>query len=143
MREEPGADPKDPEEEFTHRRLAIPNELWGRILKLADSTGLNYKDLVIVLLEDGVTVRAWEGERFGVPDKPSVSPLTKVLIELGQKIVGTAFLTSVPGKGETITWREKAYVVQERAWALGTRKATAYLRVKPWKGPKLEGDQDR
>ncbi len=136
------------EQRLTHRRLAIPQVLWTKILKLAEAIGVGHEDLVIRLLKDGYLARTWEAARFEakpylsrprVSSRPLSSPLTKVMIEVEGKPAGSLELAQVPAAGETVTWRGVVYTVQERAWALspvpegaGTA-STAFLRLAPWR----------
>jgi len=115
------------------RRLPIPHDVWDSVLKLAESKGVNYQDLVPILISDGLTVRSWEAEKFpNLKPLPPWPSLANVVLEVNGKKIGDALLAHVPREGETVMWKGTPFTVEERAWSLG-EVTTAYLRLRPWR----------
>jgi hypothetical protein len=122
----PAAAPED--DGFVDRRWSVPKDVWDQILEMAAQTGINYAELVVMLLEDGIKVRMRIPVEQARGQKPAV-PWSVVHVELGNKLLGRLNMRQVPGPDEVLTIDGKSYLVTQRAWQVVKGLASAYIRV--------------
>ena len=119
-------------EDYVDRRWSVPKNLWEQILELAASSGINYAELVCVLLEDGLKLRMRIPVENSRPEPPP-PPWSEVCVELDGKVLGRLRMRQVPGVDEILTVDGKSYVVRQRAWTVVKGETSAYLRVEEFK----------
>lgn len=119
------------QEKYVDRRWSLPKSTWDQVLEMAATTGINYAELVCMLLEDGIKVRMRIPIESTRPDPPP-PPWTVVHVELDGKVLGRINMRQVPGMDEIVTVDGKSYVVLQRAWVVDKGEASAYLRVQAW-----------
>jgi hypothetical protein len=116
------------EDPYVDRRWSIPRALWDQILEMANNTGINYAELVCMLLEDGLKIRMRIPIESARPDPPP-PPWTVVHVELDGRVLGRINMRQVPAPDEVMTVDGKVYLVTQRAWTVTKGDAEAYLRV--------------
>jgi hypothetical protein len=116
------------EEPYVDRRWTLPKKLWDQILEMSESTGINYAELVCMLLEDGLKIRMRIPIESARPDPPP-PPWTTCHVEHNGKVLGRLNMRQVPAADEVLTVDGRSYLVVQRAWTVVKGEAEAYLRV--------------
>jgi hypothetical protein len=122
---------------YVDRRWTVPKSLWEQILEMAATSGINYAELVVILLEDGVKLRMRlpvEAARSPEPPPPPPPPWSEVYVEEGEKLLGRLRMRQVPAPQEMLTIDGSNYLVVQRAWSVKAGEAAAFLRVEAWGG---------
>jgi hypothetical protein len=127
--EAPESSANIPEVEYVDRRWTIPKKIWDQILEMAANSGINYAELVCMLLEDGIKVAMRLPVEHARP-APAPPPWTAVRIE-GPKdqLVAQVNMRQVPDTDEIVTIKGTHYVVRQRAWAVAGDGLVGFLRV--------------
>ena len=115
-------------EEYVDRRWSLPKATWEQLLEMAASTGINFAELLVILLEDGLKLRMRMPVEASRPEPPP-PPWSEVCVELNDKVLGRLKMRQVPGVDEILTVDGKSFVVRQRAWIVAKCEAQAYLRV--------------
>jgi hypothetical protein len=121
-----------PDDGYVDRRWSVPKSLWEQILEMAATSGINYAELLVILLEDGVKLRMRlpvESARAPEPPPPPPPPWMVVYVEEGEKLLGRLNMRQVPASGELLTIDTANYKVLQRAWSVKKGELAAYLRV--------------
>lgn len=124
-----------PDDGYVDRRWSVPKSLWEQILEMAANSGINFAELVVILLEDGLKLRMRlpvEAARSPEPPPPPPPPWSTVYVEEGDKRLGRLNMRQVPAPGEMLTIDGNHYMVEQRAWSVKAGEAVAFLRVEAW-----------
>jgi hypothetical protein len=129
--DEEAPSPVPAEEEYVDRRWSIPKSLWDQVLEAAAATGINFAELVVRFLEDGLKMHMREPvvRATQAKPKPAPDPWTVVYVEEGEKVLGRLNMRQVPSVDEILTVDGSNYVVRQRAWTAQKGVVSAYLRV--------------
>ena len=126
---------------YVDRRWSVPKCLWEQIIEMSSTSGINYAELVVILLEDGVKLRMRlpvEAARSPEPPPAPPPPWSEVHVVLeegeSERKLGRLKMRQVPASGELLTIDGVHYEVNERAWSVKAGEAAAFLRVGKFKG---------
>ncbi len=119
-------------DDYVDRRWSLPRPLWEQILEIAASSGINFAELVCILLADGIKVHMRIPVERAAKLKPPPDPWTVVYVEKGTTVLGRLNMRQVPGVDEILTVDGKNYIVCQRAWVAADGEVSAYLRVEEY-----------